>query len=532
MRLVVAVLAAALSAAPAHAAFTHSVQSPANVARAAAVFKPKLVGAPTITGTPRERQVLTAADGTWDRQPTSVTRVWLRCDAAGENCVEIPSATGTTYKLVAADASVRLRLRVTAQNAGGATSALSVPTAVIERGIPINAPQNVSLPAITGLSRVDELLTAEPGVWAGEEITYSYQWMRCASASSCVELTGETRERYRLESADVDTQIRVSVTATNDAAARSRTSSPTASVARPTYTYVACANPDTGKGVWGPGMPPGFVRATDPEFTVSTTTRCDVGASAPAIETNVTGGGTSTPWTHTRLKYVAPSGVELVGGDLYRVVILGNYMGYAFTVGPDGPIYPGAWAENSYNHGSTGAGTPGERFVPNNRQGISSQTLAGFGFSLHCHTNGAWCSPNGLQAIYGGKLKLRDMAAPTISSAATGTLAGGTLGITATLGLDVRDAQSGLYRVRVFLDDVQVAARVLASSGTPRCGDVNPGNGDEYEFASHTPCPSAFTSTLSFDTTTWPKGTRQLHVLVEDAGHNTVTVVKRAVSLG
>ena len=67
--------------------------------------------APTISGTPRPGQTLTAGDGTWSGTvPMTFTRQWTRCDADGLNCVDIGGATGTTFLLTATDLGHRIRV--------------------------------------------------------------------------------------------------------------------------------------------------------------------------------------------------------------------------------------------------------------------------------------------------------------------------------------------------------------------------------------------------------------------------------------
>lgn len=87
---------------------------------------------PTISGTLREGQTLTASPGTWSgTNPISYSFQWLRCDGNGNNCASITGATGTTYNTTSSDVAHTLRVRVQARNSRGTASAESDPTALI-----------------------------------------------------------------------------------------------------------------------------------------------------------------------------------------------------------------------------------------------------------------------------------------------------------------------------------------------------------------------------------------------------------------
>lgn len=108
-------------------------------------YAPANTAAPGVTGTAVEGQTLTATNGTWSgSQPITFFYVWLRCDANGSNCVAIGAATAQTYKLVSADVGKRLRVRVTASNASGASQADSAASGVVQAG---GVPGLITLPS-------------------------------------------------------------------------------------------------------------------------------------------------------------------------------------------------------------------------------------------------------------------------------------------------------------------------------------------------------------------------------------------------
>jgi len=168
---------------------------------------------PTISGTPKVGETLTAENGTWTGSPTAFQYQWRRCNATGASCVNIAAATQKTYVVKTADAGHTIRVVVTAVNAEGAANARSAQTAVVSGAA--GAPQNTAKPSITGDATVGEELTADPGTWSGSP-TFSYQWQRCdADGSACAAVTGATGETYGVRLADLGFRLRVAVTAKN-----------------------------------------------------------------------------------------------------------------------------------------------------------------------------------------------------------------------------------------------------------------------------------------------------------------------------
>lgn len=98
---------------------------------------------PSIAGSAREGQRLTAAPGSWTgTTPMRLAYQWRRCDGAGSSCTDNVMANSTSYTLTPADDGATIVVRVTATNAGGSATADSKPTAAVvdpQPGFPIRA---------------------------------------------------------------------------------------------------------------------------------------------------------------------------------------------------------------------------------------------------------------------------------------------------------------------------------------------------------------------------------------------------------
>ncbi len=189
---------------------------------------------PTISGTPTVGQPLTASDGTWSNAPTSFAYQWLRCNGGGNGCADVANGTQKTYTLVVTDAGQTIRVRVTATNANGSSSAQSAQTAVVASATSSAAPKNTSLPTVSGTPKVGQTLTGAPGSWSGNPTSFAYQWQRCdADVAACASLSGATSTTYALPVADLGYRLRVVVTAKNAKGSTSATSAIT-TIAAPT----------------------------------------------------------------------------------------------------------------------------------------------------------------------------------------------------------------------------------------------------------------------------------------------------------
>ena len=189
---------------------------------------PVNIDPPTITGTPRAGEVVTAQNGTWDNSPTDFRYRWLRCNQNGNSCVLL-AADGRTYRVAQADVGGTLRVRVTAVNADGSTNARSEQTAVVaSNAAPLD---NTVRPAITGEARVGQELTASEGTWTGNPTSFAFQWQRCdVDSFTCVNVVGATGRTYGVRLADLGFRLRVEVTARTNNRSGTATSNTTAIV--------------------------------------------------------------------------------------------------------------------------------------------------------------------------------------------------------------------------------------------------------------------------------------------------------------
>jgi hypothetical protein len=188
----------------------------AALASAASQVAPVNTTPPTVSGTAKVGQTLTAGDGTWSNTPTSYAYQWLRCNGGGNSCVNVANGTQKTYTLVGVDSGNTMRVRVTATNADGSASAQSEQTAAVEPATSSAAPKNTSVPTFAGTAKVGQTLTADNGSWSGSPTGYTYAWQRCdADIATCANVVGATGKTYGVRLDDLGYRLRIRVTASN-----------------------------------------------------------------------------------------------------------------------------------------------------------------------------------------------------------------------------------------------------------------------------------------------------------------------------
>jgi hypothetical protein len=200
----------------------------AAAAMASPAVAPVNIDPPTVTGTARQGEVLTAQNGTWENSPTEFRYRWLRCNQLGNSCILL-AADGKTYRVGQADVGHTMRVRVTAVNADGSTNARSEQTAVVaSNAAPLS---NTARPTISGEARVGQELSASEGTWTGNPTSFAFQWQRCdVDTLTCASVIGATGRTYGVRIADLGFRLRVEVTARTDNRSGTATSIATAIV--------------------------------------------------------------------------------------------------------------------------------------------------------------------------------------------------------------------------------------------------------------------------------------------------------------
>lgn len=150
---------------------------------------------PTLTGTGRLGQTLTASAGTWSPSPVALTYQWLR------NGVSISGATATTYKITTADALAPLSFRVIGRKTGYTT------IAKVSAAKPVEGLLTPAIPTVTGTPTIGRTLTAVTGAWSPAPVILTYQWLRDGVAVS-----GANTSTYVTQSADAAKGLSVRVT--------------------------------------------------------------------------------------------------------------------------------------------------------------------------------------------------------------------------------------------------------------------------------------------------------------------------------
>ena len=118
--------------------------------------------------TPTVGEVLTTTTGTWTNSPTGFAYQWQRCTTS---CMNIASATASSYTVQTADVGDTIDVIVTASNAGGSASQTSAPTGVVTSSGSL--PSGVTLQAIDGGSCSSSTGPCSDNYYCSNSFTYA-----------------------------------------------------------------------------------------------------------------------------------------------------------------------------------------------------------------------------------------------------------------------------------------------------------------------------------------------------------------------
>ncbi|KAA1395788.1 hypothetical protein [Aeromicrobium ginsengisoli] len=156
---------------------------------------------PTITGTPKVGQTLTANEGAWTPDGITFTYKWLAEGTA------IAGATAKTYVPTAAEVGKRIQVTVSGSKAGYLTTFVtSQATAAVVPAVAVPVANTVA-PTISGTPKVGQTLTVSPGTWTPTGVTFTYQWL-----ADGVAITGATGTSFTPGTSRAGTKLSVAVT--------------------------------------------------------------------------------------------------------------------------------------------------------------------------------------------------------------------------------------------------------------------------------------------------------------------------------
>ena|GEM_PF-412308 len=210
-------------------------------------LKPMTPGTPTISGTTKVGETLTAAPGTWTPDTASFTYQWFAdgapiAGATGSTLVLDPSTAGKTV-------TVTVRGAADGYDPAAATSAGVGPVT--------NGTLTSAVPTVAGTAQVGQSLTANPGDWGPQPVQLTYQW-----SVDGAPVGGATGSMFTPDATTAGKTVTVTVTGVRDGYdTASRASNPTTAVIRgalsagqPTVsgTPVVGTPLTVAPGTWGP----------------------------------------------------------------------------------------------------------------------------------------------------------------------------------------------------------------------------------------------------------------------------------------
>lgn len=230
---------------------------------------------PSISGTARVDQALTASDGAWAGNPApTLARRWQYSADGSTGWTTISGSTGATYTPTAARQGQYIRAQVQASNASGVSEWVSsAATAAVAAAA--TTPTSVTAPAIASSATVGTEVTVTPGTWTGSPTGYASRWQRSTDGGTTwvsAQSSNGTLLSYIPVAADAGAIIRAQVQAINAAGGstwvNSNSASVQAAISAPSATTAPSATPTAATvgqpvtlslGTWANGTPTGVL---------------------------------------------------------------------------------------------------------------------------------------------------------------------------------------------------------------------------------------------------------------------------------
>lgn len=194
-----------------------------------AAVAPQVVTPPIVQGQPVVGATLTSTPGAFSGLPAPVVtgEAWQTSSDGGSTWASLPGGDGPTLAIDPALLGATIRLCQTASNTVGTVTGCSASATVL----PATPPVSTSSPQVEGDAVAGGVLTTDGGTWSGAPAPeLSYQWQSSGDGDTWADLAGATAASVTVGDSEVGLELRVLVTATNDAGSASAASTPTATV--------------------------------------------------------------------------------------------------------------------------------------------------------------------------------------------------------------------------------------------------------------------------------------------------------------
>ncbi|MCZ4497165.1 MAG: hypothetical protein JWM25_1750, partial [Thermoleophilia bacterium] len=180
---------------------------------------------------PEQSRAIFLSRGSWTGSTMTYSYQWMRCNAVGEDCIDLAGKTSSSYAPAAEDVGWTLRARVKATNVAAPAGVVSE-SAETSMVIAATPPSQVNAPVIdvgpNGTTFEVDIATW----WSGTQpIAAKWQWQRCDSddplTAICSDWGAVASSRvYSLTGADIGYYMRVRGSATNAVAITPELSTP------------------------------------------------------------------------------------------------------------------------------------------------------------------------------------------------------------------------------------------------------------------------------------------------------------------